>query len=663
MEEPADQSPDQSPNQRKASLVDHLGYATFCTAEWVLRMLPLELVSQLGAFGGVLFFALSRSYRRLAARNLEIAFGREKSAKERRALLWQHAARLGANFTCSVKLATVPRDELERRVEIVGKEHVDAVQRSGRGILFVIGHLGPWELLAQNRSYLPEGSAAGAVYQRLSNPLLDQRVRQARERIGHRLFERREGFFAAIAMLRDGGSLGVLADQHAGDAGVYTAFFGRMASTTTLPLLLARRSKAALLALGIETVRRGHWRLTISPVQVPSAGKLESGLNALNLSIEQMIRRSPADWFWVHNRWKTPSPAFLLHGQKRGIVEPPVGLVVQPFRVLVRGPNWLGDACMAVPAVRAIKRGRPDLELTILTPAKLADVWRAVPEVDAVLCREGKESIFSVARKIKQAGIFSVGIIFPNSPRTAMEMSLGGVLRVVGYAARWRKFWIDQEIPRKKHIGPPGHHVEHYLQIAHRVGADCEERTIFAPLPEVTTVAPAATAPIRLGLCAGAEYGPAKRWPLDRFAETAKRIQEKYGKSVEWVLFGAPGEKAMGEELAGMLGGNCRNLVGATSLVQLMDELRACRLLLSNDTGTMHLAALLGRPVVAIFGSTEPAWTRPLGRQHVILREHVECSPCFLRQCPLDLRCMTAITPERVAHEIEKFLMPISSDH
>ena len=126
------------------------------------------------------------------------------------------------------------------------------------------------------------------------------------------------------------------------------------------------------------------------------------------------------------------------------------------------------------------------------------------------------------------------------------------------------------------------------------------------------------------------------------------------------MLFGAPGEKAMGEELSGLLEGRCENLVGATSLEGLMEELRRCRLLLTNDTGTMHLAALLGTPVVAIFGSTEPAWTGPLGTGHTVIREQVECSPCFLRECPLDFRCMKAVTPEMVSGTVRRALLAVS---
>ena len=628
---------------------DRLAYFAFRSAELALSLLPMGAVAALGSLGGRLFFLFSRTYRKLAARNLRITFGAEMDEAGRARLLWQHASRLGQNLLCSLRMPTMSAEEMARRIEVVGLEHVLEASRDGRGVVFVLAHVGPWELFIHTRAYLPPDRPAGAIYQALSNPLLDEHVRRTRVRNGHHLFSRKEGFQEAIALLRQGGLVGVLSDQHAGDAGIFTPFFGRLASTTTLPLLLARKTKSAMVAAGIETTKPGHWRFTIEPLHPPESGPVETGLPVLNRAIELMLRRSPADGFWVHNRWKTPEPAFLIQGHKRGWQLPPAGQPLQPFRLIVRSPNWLGDACMAVPAVRALKRGRPDLELTILCPGKLAEFWKAVPEVDGIVTRDGKQGVLAVARKVRAAGPFDVGILLPNSPRVAMEMAFGGVERVIGYAASWRKIFLDQIIPPKEHFGPPRHHVEYYLQIAHRVGADCSARDLFDPIPRPSGTAPATTPPVRIGLCAGAEYGPAKRWPLDKFASMANAVLDARGDAIEWTLFGAPGEKELGAELEKELGGRCRNLIGKTSLAGLIDELRGCRLLVSNDTGTMHLAALLGVPVIAIFGSTEPAWTRPMGKQHLILREHVECSPCFLRKCPLDLRCMHAITPERVA--------------
>ena len=143
---------------------------------------------------------------------------------------------------------------------------------------------------------------------------------------------------------------------------------------------------------------------------------------------------------------------------------------------------------------------------------------------------------------------------------------------------------------------------------------------------------------------------------MDRFAATANQLSRSMPQ-VEWTLFGAPGEKAQGEELAALLTGRHVNLVGKTSLTELIACLQGCSLLLTNDTGTMHLAAALGVPTVTIFGSTEPILTGPLGDHHRIIRQHVACSPCFKRECPFGhYQCMTGIEPAHVAEVVARQL-------
>jgi lipopolysaccharide heptosyltransferase II len=153
-------------------------------------------------------------------------------------------------------------------------------------------------------------------------------------------------------------------------------------------------------------------------------------------------------------------------------------------------------------------------------------------------------------------------------------------------------------------------------------------------------------APAKLGLCPGAEYGPAKRWLSERFAQVALAIAEQ--RPVQWVLFGTAADSERGAAIESTLGAHCVNRIGQTTLDELVAELSECALLLTNDTGTMHLATLVGVPVVAVFGSTEPRLTGPLGTGHDVIRHQVECSPCFLRECPIDFRCMNAVSVEEV---------------
>jgi lipopolysaccharide heptosyltransferase II len=274
-----------------------------------------------------------------------------------------------------------------------------------------------------------------------------------------------------------------------------------------------------------------------------------------------------------------------------------------------------------------------------LTQSKIADFWRLVPEVDDVMTIDPEDSVFRVGSKIR--GGFDVAILFPNSPRAAIEAWLAGIPRRVGYPRPWRDGFLNQLIREPKGARPLSHQKEHYLRIAGQIGADLSD-----PLPEISRWKPERGL---VGLCPGAEYGPAKRWP--EFGAAAKDLSEKLG--LHWLIFGTRKERYISRKVAEVLGTRATDLTGRTTLLELISQLRRCEVLLTNDTGTMHLAAFLGVPTVSIFGSTEPQLTGPIGKGHTVLRHHVECSPCFLRECPLDLRCMKAVTVEEVVRAVE----------
>lgn len=629
-------------------------YLLYRAAVAAVSALPLRAVFRAGRFLGSLGFWLFIPYRALVLRNLSIAFAGEKSAADIRALAREHFATLGANLLSSVKLAFMTPAEIAPHVRCENLEALDAALAKGNGVVGVISHLGAWELFAQMPVFLP-GHRFSTIYQKLGNRWIDADVRRARSRFGVAPFERKEGFGAPMKFLREGGGLAILVDQHAGDGGIWTPFFGRLASTSPLAATLAARTGAAVVPMGIYTEGTARWRLVAAePITRDAEETAESLTAKINAALEAQIRVSPRDWFWVHNRWKTPKPKFLLAGYKRGI-ELPSGFPAEklkPFRILIRSTNWLGDAVMSAPAVRAIKRGRPDARVSILTKSKLADFWKTVAEVDEIIAIEPGETVWAVARKIA-AQRFDAAVLFPNSVRAAIEVWLARVPRRVGFRGRWRGALLNQFADEKKRKNqpprPPGHQVFHYLQIAESIGAEPGENAARLPLDP----RPSTLDVLTIAVCPGAEYGPAKRWPADRFAEAARIVSEKLP-AAQWVLFGVEKDREFGEPVARVLGARCENLIGKTTLAQLIERLRECRLLLTNDTGTMHLAAHLGVPTVSIFGSTEPALTGPLGAGHRVLRHHVECSPCFLRECPLDFRCMTSVTPAEAAEAVLK---------
>jgi len=629
--------------------MDRVAYQLYRVLAALICALPIEWSFRAGSALGTVVFWVAWPYRRLVLDNLRIAFGSEKSAAELRSIARRHFASLGGNLFTSVKIPRLSRDELLARVTVEGLEHVEAAVSAGVGIVPVISHLGSWETFAQLSPMLFP-CKVGTVFQRLGNPLMDAAVRRDRARLGLELFERKEGLVAASRFLRAGGACGVLVDQHAGDGGIWCPFFNRLASTSSLAATLALRTGARLIPMAVYTAGVARWRLSILPPVDATGLNPETATAWLNQVLEGQIREQPHDWFWVHNRWKTPKPKFLLATYRRGVVADPGSL--QPFRILIRASNWLGDAVMSAPAVRAIKRGRPDAHVTILTPAKLADLWRSEGDVDEVMAIEAGESVFAVARRIRRG--FDAAIVFPNSFRVALEVWLAGIPRRVGYPGHARSALLNQVWREKKKAaqsGPQRHQVHHYLQLAEFIGAEIS--TALALEPQRTPIARLDAPPV-LGLCAGAEYGPAKRWLPERFAEVMRLVHERH--QGEWKLFGVAKDREVIDAITTAAGVPALDLVGKTTLAELIAELRTCRLLVTNDTGTMHLAAHLGVPVVAIFGSTEPALTGPLGDAHRVLRHHVECSPCFLRECPIDFRCMKAVSVDEAVTAVERLL-------
>ena len=625
--------------------MDYAVYLLAVSLLAVLGRLPLTLVFRLGGAFGLLAWAVLPGYRRLVRRNLEIAFGATMSAGEIRRLVRLHFYTLGANLLSVPRLARMPEAAVQERVDLIGLPGLRAALDRKEGVVMAINHIGNWELYAQLIGRVRD-VPVGAIFQSQRNKYLNRLIDRDRRRLGLETFDRRKGYLGAVDLVQRGGILAILVDQHAGDGALWTPLFGRLASTSTLAGIIAQSTGAPLVSVAIHTVGTARWRCVIEPPSESRGKSVEEITSELNRTLEREISVSPKDWFWVHDRWKTPGP-FILGNARRGFYLPPgqTASDLQPFRLLVRSSNWLGDAVMSMPAVEACKLGRPDLHITILAPAKLAALWRRVPAVDEVIAIESGESPLALGRRVKEK--FDAAILFPNSLRSALEARALGVRHVIGYPGHQRRWLLRRIPPFAPESG--GHHADRFLKLAAFCGAPVgKDGASFTRAARKSGAIP------RIGVCPGAEYGPAKRWPAERFAAAMSEFQAK--QPAEWILFGVAGDAPAGEAIANNCPFAVIDRIGRTTLDQLMDELAGCDALLTNDTGTMHLAAFLGVPTVAIFGSTEPALTSPLGDFHQVLRHKVDCSPCFLRECPIDFRCMTRIEPAEAAAALREVL-------
>ena len=334
----------------------------------------------------------------------------------------------------------------------------------------------------------------------------------------------------------------------------------------------------------------------------------------------------------------------------------------------MRATNWLGDAVMSLPAVRAIRQVFPHAHLTVLARPSVADLYARESAIDRVIpcpAARGWAERRALAERLR-AERFDGAILLPNSFDSALTVWLAGIPERIGYGRDGRSLLLTRAIPVPEPGDIPRHERFYYLELLRRAGMiehfpACEEirldgigeaRSAGAAFLEALGV----TGPV-IGINPGAAYGNAKRWPAERFRESAREVAGAVGATV--LVLGSKAERALCETVAeplGQAGIAVRNLAGETSLREFIDVTAACRVVLTNDSGAMHVASALGTPVVAVFGATDDTTTGPASSAARVVREHAECSPCLLRECPIDHRCMTRVTAARVATEASLLL-------
>lgn len=336
-------------------------------------------------------------------------------------------------------------------------------------------------------------------------------------------------------------------------------------------------------------------------------------------------------------------------------------------RLLVRGPNWIGDAVMSEPALGAVRRLFPQAEVTLLVKPAIAELLAGHPAVDRLFVYEdrgkhaGLGGKWILADELRRRR-FDLAILFQNAFEAALLSFMAGIPRRYGYATDGRG-WLLSDPVEKGSRTAQRHQVSYYLDLLRPLGVPpvpAEPRLFLTEQEERAMDDRLAgwgihAGDVLIGLNPGSTYGGAKRWLPERFAEAINRVARDVGPPggrVRVAIVGAKGEEDLGRAIADRLAVPALVLSGQTTIRELMAVVKRCRLFLTNDTGPMHVAAAFGVPVVAIFGPTDHRTTSPVGPDHAILREPVECAPCLLRECPIDHRCMTRVTVERVSEAV-----------
>jgi len=337
------------------------------------------------------------------------------------------------------------------------------------------------------------------------------------------------------------------------------------------------------------------------------------------------------------------------------------------MNILVRAPNWIGDAVMATPALSLLRSGFPEAEITLLAKPHIAELLRTPLALDRQWVyerpgpHEGGLGLWRLIRSLRLAR-FDWAVLLQNAFEAALIAVAAGIPKRIGYAMHGRG-WLLTHTPK----GHPHHQREAYLRvvtdmIAAVSMADPLPQEVPAPSLHLTeqerTWAEQRLAEESIsqkdyivGICPGAAYGSAKQWGKVRFAQVASALISRYHARI--LIFGSRSEMPLSQQMHDLIQGNAVMLAGETTVRQMMALIACCRLVVSNDSGLMHVASALGIPVVAIFGPTDPQATGPAGLHCRIVHHPVACAPCTYRICPIDHRCMEGISTQQVIDAIE----------
>lgn len=584
----------------------------------MLVAMPEVIPRALTVVMGALIYYASAKRRRVLISNLHHAFPDKGASWHRR--IARESCRRMAETALFVLAAPQMSDARLRQRFRLDSDFVELIQENNESpqpIVALVPHFSMMESLTMI-PFLAEKMAieTSVIYRPFDSRVIEKWAQETRGRHGMSLLSRKAGYNQAMAILRRKGTVAILFDQNTGDHGVLTTCFGRVASTTELPGLLSIRFNA--LNLVVFTERTGFWRGVIraEPLGVPS-DSLETLFRG-NLWLEKILADEHycADWLWLHDRWRNqdrPERRLRLQAKKNALEEDRCFRHLQQLprntRFWIRMPNWLGDVVMATPLLLALRKSRPDAEITLLIQPHFADLWRQFGVADKIIPLPKKGAGYFRFFHTLSGHYPDTQIQFTQSLRGDIEAWLCGAPQRFGIERGRKRRLLTHcwKIPADTDEHSL-HQLHLWTQYLRHFGLEGE-----IPLHPLSLNCgkhpPAPKKDGAIGMICGTENTPDKRWPVAHWRKLIGLLDT----ASPVYLFGTARDSALCAEVAaGFPSGKVIDMSGKTSLLEFAEALRGLSLLVSNDTGGMHMANALGTPVIGLFGPTNPVRTGPV---------------------------------------------------
>lgn len=603
------------------------GYRALCG---LLKITDVRLVALFGRSIGYLVWAASPSRRRIVARNLRIVVDPTLREKKLRPMVRRNMVRTTMNLACSLKTGLMSDREAKRSIRMDGADLFEASGMDGRTVISCIPHAGNWEILARIRPYFPRVEHFGSMYRRMSNPLLEKCVYQARTKYGCEMFSKEEGLKAVLRLARSGGLLGILSDQFTQE-GIFLPYFGKITGVTPLPALLYKRckGKGQLFSVFTRNTGLGRWEAVLGrPIPVPEGVDSLPGLTMLvNKALEKCQKENILDGFWMHHRWK--ATAVFAPKQEADVAAVAKEETRLPFRIIIAVPEAFEEAALLVPALRILKACRHDIQLTVLCPSAQKAWWQSLPQYIAyvVASNAGPSPVEQLeSDELYKDGPYDYLFMFSDNKRVFKNLQKLRPIFIAGFA----------DNPLSRHFrcryaigstGPIRHRVQDYVQAFsryHKLGVDIDG--LAAPLAGNPDARGAFIAPF-------STLGKADSWPEEKWAELVCALGHA-------TLLAFKENETEAQGMAQRIGIGCR----LTQPEELASILGPQTRLYAVDGLLPLLASYTGCPCTVIMASRLTERYGLTGEQHRSLNNHLPCHPCYAKSCDMPERCTASIS-------------------